>query len=335
MFHRMRQVPVRDVSVTWDSEPRWQSNPGRVVLSGETVHQVAGFAQHAPRNATLRWVDGAGTAYREQVAIDSTLVDGATLARVAAATRMPELGPAERHALALQYELVSPTTNFVLVHERADTDKPDQLPTLQRVVQAVPAGWGGLGTVRQGTLNSPAGAMLRASVHGAMPLGPAVWRRESGSSAPRVAQSQCDTYDIPAFLRKQKPTHDYLYRDELRRFAESMTATGAALPTTSASLDQLATQVPAPVIDQLWALIDAGFAEAEVVCAFVEAVIKYFRSDGVTRRVLDVLQRLGATRNSTPLDLTRQMKTIVSDAVEARLPGAPDAIPAWLRRTAD
>lgn len=335
MFKRMRQAPVRDVTVTWAGEARWQSNPGRVVLCGETVHQVAGFAQQAPTSATLSWIDDAGTAHQEEVAIAHTLVEGTTLARVAAAIRLLELAPAQQHALALDYGLVSPTTSLLLVHERDDADKPDQLPTLQQIPHAVPAGWGGLGTTRQGLFTIPANAMLRASVHHAPSLGPAVWRREQTSATLQVAQSQCETYDIPAFLRKQVPTSDYLYRDELQRFAVLMAARGRALALTLSSLNDLAAHVPEPVIAQLQTLIDAGFEEREVVQGFVAATIKHFRRDGVIQRVLDILQYLRATRNATSPELKRQVKTIVVNAVEARTAGLQNAIPPWLRRMAD
>jgi Ca-activated chloride channel family protein len=318
MFYRMRQTPVRDVTVTWLGEPSWQSKPGRVVLSGETVHHVAGFAQEAPISATLSWVDNTNTAHQENVAIDGTFVDGVTLARMAAAMRMLDLAPAERHALALQYGLVSPTTNLLLVHERADADKPDALPTLHQVAHAVPAGWGGLGTIRQGTFNSPAGEVLRASTHGAMSVGPAVWRREHTSGMLRVSQCLNETYDIPAFLRKQAPDSVYLYRDALRSFAESLAARSGTSPVMSVSLDQLAAQLPSQVIEQLTALVQAGFAEAEVVRAFIRALVKHFGGGGVARRILRAIQRLGTKGDALPRDLNNRVQRIVSDAVGAR-----------------
>jgi Ca-activated chloride channel family protein len=334
-FHRMRQAPVRDVTVTWDGEPRWQSSGGHVVMSGDTVHHVAGFAHSPPTSATLSWRDDAANAHQVHVAIDDEIVDGHTLARVAATMRMIDLMPAEGHTLALQHGLIGPTTNLVLVHERPDADKPDQLPSLQQVAHMLPAGWGGLGTIRQGTFSSPADASLRASVHAAGSMGPAVWRREHASATFRVAQQQADTYDIPAFLRKQTSTNDYLYRDDLRRFAEALAATDDATRATPTSLADLAAQVPKEILGELQALIDVGFEERDVVHTFIEALLERFRADGFATRLRDAIRRWSAGGSATPPQLARQVRKIVSDAVDARPSGPTEEIPAWLRRAAD
>jgi len=334
MFHRMRQAPVRDVTVTWDEKPRWQSSPTRVVLGGETVHHVAGFAAQLPASATLAWVDAAGTAHNVTVEVDNAVVDGSTVARVASAMRMAELSSAERHTLALQYGLVSATTNLVLVHERDSADKPEDLPTLHQVAHAVPAGWGGLGTVKQGTFNSPAGSTLRASTHTG--CGPAVWRREHPSAMFRVTERQQDTYDIPAFLRKQAPDSAHPHRDALHRFAETLvgsSAHGHTPPAVPVSLDDLAAQLPEEVLEKLRLLVHTGFAEADVVRVFVSVLTTYFRDASVARRLLDAIRRLAAEGTATPA-LERQIRTIVATAAGPGK-GRTDDIPAWLRRAAD
>ncbi|MVW64215.1 VWA domain-containing protein [Massilia sp. NEAU-DD11] len=335
MFKRMRQAPVRDVEVTWDATPDWQTSGARVVLSGETVHHMAGFARHSPTKVSLKWIDGADTSHAVSVAIDGVAVEGSTLARVAGAMRMPDLAPAQRHDIALRYGLVSPTTNLILVHERSDAEKPDHLPALHQVPHAIPAGWGGLGTVKQGTYNGSSGTTLRASTHGASPAGPAVWRRESSSAMLRMSE-RYGTYDIPAFLRKQAPGKDAGYRDDLRRFAALMAAArSGASRTMLTSLRDIAAELPTELIDELQALIDDGFKEVDVVSAFVEAVVKRFRGDGLTRRIVDALQRWGVKRNETPPALERRVQIILSDAVGERLPGSPDRIPAWLLRAGE
>lgn len=321
--------------MTWEGAPSWQNAPGRVVLSGETVHHVAGFSGQTPTTATLHWADDVATAHQESVTIEQTVAEGNTLARVAAAMRMRDSTPAERHALALQYGLISPTTNLILVHERADSDKPDQLPSLHHVPHAVPAAWGGLGSTRHGTWHSTAGAMLRASTHAAGSTGPAVWRRDPTPGTHRVAERQCETYDIPAFLRKQAPLSDYLYRDELRRFVDALVAPDADALVTPTSLRELAKQIPQQLIDQLQALIDAGFAEAEVVRVCVKALIEQFEEGGVAMRLRKLIQRLFVKGKGPHEALERQILAIVSTAVEARWPVPLEELPAWLRRAAD
>jgi Ca-activated chloride channel family protein len=250
--------------------------------------------------------------------------------------RMGDVAPAERHSLALQYGLVSATTNLVLVHERSEADKPDQLPKLHQVAHAIPAGWGGLGSSKHATFSHVGASTLRASTHAGVGAGPAVWRREDTSAMFRVEERQPNTYDIPAFLRKQTPASEYLYRDELRRFVETLTTASAqhgAHQVLPALLDDMVAQLPPYVIEKLRELIDAGFVEADVVRAFVAALTKYFRHDGVAKRILDVVQRLATRGNAAGLE--RQVHTIVLDAVSARSPERTDDIPAWLRRAAD
>lgn len=338
MFHRMRQAPVHDVTVTWDDEPRWQGSAGRVVLSGETVHHMAGFAERAPSSATLSWVDEDDTVQSVSVSIDSTVTDSSTLARVVTAMRLADLTPTERHTLALQYSLVSPTTNLLLVHERSDTDKPAQLPTLHKVAHAVPAGWGGLGTSGRSVSNGQAGSTLRASTHTGSASGPAVWRLDSASAMLRVAQRQNDTYDIPAFLRKQVPQNEYSYRDALRDFVDtlaSQTDQPHAAQSILFSLDDIAARLPQQIVDKLRLLIDAGFAESDVVHGFITALSKHFCNDGVTRRIRNVIQRLTTKGNSRSSALERKIQTIVIEAVDARSSAHKDEVPVSLRRADD
>jgi Ca-activated chloride channel family protein len=338
LFQRMRQAPVRDVSVVWNGVPSWQTCPRRLVLNGDTVHHFAGFPQRAPASATLRWSEGADHAgHRVEVLIESAPVDGTTLARVAAAARMVEVTPAERHALALEYGLVSRTTNLILVHERAEAEQPTHGPTLRQVAHAVPAGWGGLGTTMVGSFNNPAGSTRTNRGYAGRPSGPAVWRREDTSAMFRVTENQANTYDIPAFLRKQMPDNGYLYRDELQRFVEAMTSTSTASPlrATLTSLDDIVARLPMHVIEALRLLVDAGFDEQEVIDTFILVLAKQFRRDGFAKRLIATLRGLSARANLASSTLERRLTPIVLTAYHATSAGTTDEIPAWLRRAAD
>lgn len=336
MFRRMRQAPVRDVTVTWDSAPQWQTSPGRVVLAGETVHHFAGFAARPPARATLGWADPDGTAQSTCAVTDGVTADGTTLARVAAAARMDGSTPAERHALALQYALVGPTTSLILVHGRPDAEKPADMPALHRVAHALPAGWGGTGTATGRTLASPAGQMLRASRHAAPPSLPAVWRREQSSAMLRASQNTVETYDIPAFLRKQVPAAEYAYRDALRHLVEAL-APDAGTGTTAVpvSLDGISTHLPAHVAAALRLLVEAGYADQDVADAFIVSLARQFGHDSFARRVLDAIRRLVTGLRRAPGGLERRVGHIVQEAFHARTGDTPADIPQWLRRAAD
>jgi Ca-activated chloride channel family protein len=300
MFGRMRQPPVRDVTVEWDGDVAWQTAPVRAVPAGDTVHHLAGFAEQAPVRAVLGWLEsGSGRRHRQELEAGAVPDAGDTLARVAAAMRMEEAAPPERHALALRYGLVGTTTNLVLVHQRDEAAKPAGMPQLHTVEHSVPAGWAGFG-------------------HGAaVPSGiPAVWRREPAPGMLRVSQ-EVETYDIPEFLRKKpEPVSPYLYRDSLRRLAATLTTgragDGLAAPCP-VSLDALAADLPDGVIAELRLLVGAGFAEADVIRAFMSVLAARFRTGSLRLRVAATLRGIkGKGRGTENGSLERRIEALVT-----------------------
>jgi Ca-activated chloride channel family protein len=67
-----------------------------------------------------------------------------TLPRFSADMKLRDLPDDQATALAVEYNLVSPFTNFLAVLERADQEKPDSLPSLRTVAHNIPQGWGGI-----------------------------------------------------------------------------------------------------------------------------------------------------------------------------------------------
>jgi Ca-activated chloride channel family protein len=329
MFRRMRQAPSCDVSVAWEGKADWQTSPVRTVPDGETLHLYAGFGDAPPATATLGWYERpGGTRHDVKLAVTNTVSSGDILARMAASMRMESETPSARHTLALRYGLVSATTNLVLVHQRPEAQKPGAMPALRTVAHTLPAGWGGIGS-------RPVRDPMRQ---------PAVWRREPASGDLAVMQrSAVETYDIPAFLRKRgseaAETGSYLYRRSLRRFVdalddrESRSGSGQALP---ASLDGLQGCLPDPVIAGLRLLVYAGLPEQEVIHAFVAALIRQCRPDGVAKRLRDILRRAGGTGVRPKSGLEQQVEALVTRVFNARqeTTTVPD-VPVFLRRVAD
>lgn len=114
--------------------------------------------------------------------------------------------------LAVTYRLVTDETNFILVHERSEENKAQEMPDAHKVPQMLAAGWGGTGSVvttsmtAQGT--SPS---FSYSVADNQPIyqslaTPSVWRTNRTAAAARVdalSNAGMDDFEIPAFLRKQ------------------------------------------------------------------------------------------------------------------------------------
>jgi hypothetical protein len=143
------------------------------------------------------------------------------LSRIAVAMRLNDMSQAkERERLAVEYQLVTSETNLILVHERAETEKAEDLPELHKVRPMLAAGWGGNGAVaylrkasslqimRTSSDNVPFIAESRINMSQSVP---AVWRSSRTHAAARVdgmANAGMDDIEIPAFLRSSKSSSD-------------------------------------------------------------------------------------------------------------------------------
>ena len=175
-FHRMRQPKLGELSIEWPVKPDWMTALPEAVFAGDTVHVFAGFGTIVEGRVRLKAPGGAD--------ISATITPGneVEVPRIAAAWRMENAADAESLRLALDYQLLSRLTNFLVVADRAD--KAEELPELQQVPQMLAAGWGGT-----------------ASLVGRDCRGSSV--RVRNSQADAMAASGVDRYDIPAFLRRQ------------------------------------------------------------------------------------------------------------------------------------
>ena len=136
------------------------------------------------------------------------------LSRIAAALRLNDIANAkERKRLAVEYQLVTSVTNLILVHERVESEKAEDLPELLQVRPMLAAGLSGNGTVAYSRSQTPLRVMrtgsdnmhFMAESHINMShSAPAIWRSNRTHSAARVdgmANSGMDDIEIPAFLR--------------------------------------------------------------------------------------------------------------------------------------
>ncbi len=181
-FHRMRQPKLGDLSIEWPGKPDWMTALPESVFAGDTVHVFAGFGKAVEGSVTLK-VSGAAD-------VTATISPGneVEVPRIAAARRMEDASDEESLRLALDYQLLSLWTNFLVVAERAD--KAEDLPELQQVPQMLAAGWGGTATINCcDSLSSVVSSARGAGVRNAQAMA--------------MAASGIDKYDIPAFLRRQ------------------------------------------------------------------------------------------------------------------------------------
>jgi len=170
MFARIRQQPLGAVRLRWNGDdgvaPDWVAGLPRNVFGGDMVHVFAGFSGGLPNDAAL--VAGEAGAIVAQGHVPAQAEEGNenidAVPRMAAAARLGELNADKALALALRYQLLTDSTHFLVVHERAAEDKATDMAQLHTVASMLAAGWGG--TAREQTRG---GAPLAAAAAAAMP----------------------------------------------------------------------------------------------------------------------------------------------------------------------
>jgi Ca-activated chloride channel family protein len=230
MFSRLRTPQAQGLKVEWPAEwhIEWASDPSGSAFGGDALTLyafVAGGISEAASARVKLWghVDGESEHCLLATADVNVHPDASnTLARMVGQSRYLQLASAE-HAnadlktraidLAVKYQLVTDETNFILVHERAEHEKPLEMPGLHSVPHMLAAGWGGAGSVRshasrQTVDHAPPMQILRCAADANASYGslgtPSVWRGRTAAAAKVDALSGdgMDDYEIPAFLRK-------------------------------------------------------------------------------------------------------------------------------------
>lgn len=324
MFSRMRGSRASNLRVEWPASfaVSWAQKVPEVAFANDALNlcafvqsQSTGMGQGTVRLwGCLDDSDSEEILAQAEIAVVESTVN--TLARVAAYAQYAETAKTRKspaipgelsnsQQLAVQYQLVTEDTNFILVHERDESEKALEMPQAHKVPQMMPAGWGGTGSVqfsrpdRNAQLGTPALACASFIAYGNKPAQcdygsmatPSVWRTSHNSAAATVdalASGGMDDYSIPAFLRKQA-TDGPAYR---RRSAPH---DAGVAPVEFA--DWLNTHAPSkwPVSFEglrdiglglalcEWLELDVGqgWEEAAVVRAFIAVVLGYKFSSGI------------------------------------------------------
>ncbi len=218
MLVRMRQQVWRDIRIDWGGLTQWQTAVPLNVFGGDTVIAFAGMSTRST-GATTRLL---GTnEHGEQLMIASCEASapcpGDTLARMAAAKRIETAAEAESLRLALAYQLMGPQTNCILVHQRAEADKPAEEAELHRVQAMLAAGWGATSTVdidaQVSRMSMQSRSMSMAMSLSAPPAAdfrsmnqPSVWRTRSAAASVIDMDAAMEEIQIPEYLKKPART---------------------------------------------------------------------------------------------------------------------------------
>lgn len=216
MMARIRQQVWRDVRIEWGTEAAWQSALPGGIFDGDTVFAWAGMAaSNNAQNVRLTAATPNGERIELARAAIAPSEAGISLSRMAAANRMLGADASTALQLALRYQLMSPQTNCVMVHQRAEADKAAQPAVLHQVTSMMAAGWGATGTVAPGT---PAAAAVAPMAAAAAPMdaldmfspspvvstsfdalaGPAA-AAEAGGAAPQPMQRKQVEFTLPRY----------------------------------------------------------------------------------------------------------------------------------------
>ncbi len=147
MFARLRSPRLADLSLVWSggAAPQWVSPLLPAIFDGDTVNIFAWFRNSPAGEVRLLGRRSQG-AVAEEIGctkFDGPLETGDTLSRIVASERCQSEGSAD---LAVAYQLITDSTNFLLIHEREGEVATD-MPCVQKVPQMIPAGWGSTGSV--------------------------------------------------------------------------------------------------------------------------------------------------------------------------------------------
>ena len=300
-FHRMRQPKLRELCLKWPVMPDWQTPLPDAAFAGDTVHVFAGFQHAFEGDITLEAQD------TTPVIVTIKTVNDAEIPRLAAAQRMEASNEQDGLQLALDYQLLSRWTNFLVIAERAD--KANDLPVLHHVPQMLAAGWGGIGSI----------------VHCCQPDTHTIMRAGRRAAIGTGELSGIDIYDIPSFLRKQVSesidetpipaisTPARFVENFAKKYSPSLWR--PKLPKSIAQLVAIA--IDEDVACGLMEIVDTGLDEAEVVAAFIYALSESVIGDGLgssLKRVIFKNWKQVVTNHEIDVEIQKRLSLLTAES---------------------
>ncbi len=283
LLMRMRQTQAIEQEISYSAPALWQSNAFAHAADGESLTAWAQVQiQESERNSLqIQRVIFPGEV-RETLAVewDSAI----ELSRISAAFRLHDLSRAkERESLAMEYQLVSSETNLILIHERAEAEKAEELPELVQVKPMLAAGWAGNGSVRYSRAAPPLQVLRSGTDNVAfisecrsdMMSAPAVWRSARNNPSRMVSamsSTGMDDVEIPAFLRKQADSiQTKSDKSVVSKLMDIIVPSDVPAPEKAAPVPPKAAQkAPHPTPDDLIAAIQNRSAKNNPIQEFIK-----------------------------------------------------------------
>jgi len=316
-FARMRQPRATRPQVAWPVPPLWTTQLPKAIFHDGTFHVYAGFSQPLAGDIKLTYSLDEERDAQEVAHVSPWEGKPASLARIAIAKRIQEMSSplygrepgsdrpmrmtkGRLAKLAVQYNLATAYTHYLIVHERADGEKAENLPDVRQVKQMLAAGWGGSGTV-MARLGAKHAAMMRPQpcqqpiirvgcddalfFDDEMPTDEVPSVMTSRREETKQAMDDGGT-DIPAFLKKQpgdkKATkHDHLNLKDLLKKLIELVNSGLTHPDDFPALANKLNNVPELILlqDFINTIKNQGMRTDEIWVALISWAAKQAGSE--------------------------------------------------------
>lgn len=299
-FQRMSAPRSTAARITWPAgaTEHWPRTLP-YVFDGDTVYAWARFKGKPEGEVTFEVEAPGGRTFRQSLPITigffclTPHVNGedpapCTVARLAAAMRLPELDAKRGVKEALAYQLVSRWTHCIVVAERAAGEKAAHLPELRKVKHTLAAGWGGVGSVAEslacdafasGVFSADAVSCSMSTIY--LPDSPPTSqdKRSTPPSEPAGRRRWYD-YDIASGSVVRRLGARAL---ELRALIEGLNAEPERIGLGLTVADLEAMGVPEDLLDRIRDNVAAGAVETNAVLHFLVKLAKTAAGDGLSR----------------------------------------------------
>lgn len=271
-FQRMYAPVLEDIRIQWPGEVLREVRSSGAVFSGDTVHAYAWLKAGGTGEIGIQFDADNDKVSNETVGCETIDVDrahaspGHPIARMAAAAWIAQ-SPEDMQRIAVEYQLVTEQTDFIVVHERTEAEKAKGLPELRKVDGMLAAGWGGTGETRIWAVEADSSLM---AVEAPAPL------------SRRMTYGVKDSRSRAGVPKKSPPPVAW---DEIcKAIEQKLSFDPATARYLRCDLDMLRDAgVEAHIMDELSRLVAAGQDEYQVVLAFLLALVRSPSGSGFSR----------------------------------------------------
>ena len=358
-LQRMRQPRVRSATLSLAGS-LWQAptDLSRCTFAGSTLHVFAALpaAISGPLQLDITYADGrlltldsTITACRPELAADVVRIGIAAHIRESLfGTDNPDT--AELTRLAVEHQLISPYTHYVMVEQRgagAATDNPE----LRQIPGMLAAGWGGSGVTHSKSYLDMPMFLRRGDVEAIdtnqslVSYEPVEMRLSSQVLSEKSSGlDDLDYLDLPAFLRRVASDTPAENENKVANHSATTGSPARLIKYLNGAASQLSgNELPLRSFTQLAALCDpvdplldpairnafddlahAGWAEPQVLLAFWQALLEHWDLDHLFSQAQKTAIQQALNSEQVPLSLRRFFETALIQCSAEQWAWKPD-----------